>query len=223
MEIMIHTIQKTSKVEIVYVQDALCGWCYGLTPIIDKLRNRYHDDELRITPVHGGLWPGSQAKLMNNALVSHLRSGMPKVTRLTGQIFGNQFHEKIVRNPKFIYDTEPAARAGIVVRFYSPIHELSYIKDIQKAFFINGLDPTQLDTFLSIINNYGIDEKEFIKRYHSQETVIATEREFSQCAAWGIHAFPSLLYRTHEQLKTISIGSCSFNHLVNFIDKHLNI
>lgn len=215
-------IKKVGTVEIVYVQDALCGWCYGLTPIIDKLRNHYHDDELTITPVHGGLWPGARAKAMDKSLVSHLRSGMPKVTELTGQVFGDQFHKKIVSNSKFIYDTEPAARAGIVVRFYSPIHELTYIKDIQKAFFVNGFDPTQLDTFLSIIDNYGIHESEFIKRYNSQQAAIDTQHDFSQCTAWGVQAFPSLLYRKNGDIKIISIGSCSFKHLVKFIDKHLN-
>jgi len=216
---MTQSIKKTGKIEILYVQDALCGWCYGLTPIVDKLRNHYSDDELTITPVHGGLWPGARARAMDKSLVSHLRSGMSKVTELTGQIFGERFHNNIVNNIKFIYDTEPAARAGIVIRFYNPTHELAYLKDIQKAFFVNGLDPTHLDTFLSIIGSYGIQEDEFIKRYNSQQAVIDTQHDFSQCAAWGVNGFPSLLYRMNGEMKTITTGLCSFNYLVNFINK----
>ena len=210
--------KRTNKIEVIYVQDALCGWCYGFTPVMDQLRLLYSEDELTITPVHGGLWPGILARKMDASLVSHLQNGMPKVTEITGQVFGKAFHHNIVGNPQFVYDTEPAARAGTTVRFFSPIHELTYIKDIQKAFFVDGLDPTQMDTFLSIIVNYGINKDDFIRHYNNKLSSIDTQSDFFQCSTWGIKAFPSLLCRFNGQVNTISIGSCSLEHIVSNID-----
>lgn len=206
-----------TKAEMLYVQDALCGWCYGFSPVIDKIREQY-GGRLLLTPVHGGLWPGSKARRMDHALVSHLRTGMPSVTAATGQVFGEAFREKVVNNSQFVYDTEPAARAAIVVRDLSPEHELDFIKDIQLDFFLHGHDPTRSETFLPIVARYGIATDEFMARYESVQAVEDTRREFAQSAVWGVTVFPTLLYRRNGRVSQISSGSCSLDHLVKFLE-----
>jgi len=216
-------VNENKSVEILYVQDALCGWCYGLAPVIEQIRAHYKDDVLTLTPVHGGLWPGKRAKKMDHALVSHLRNGMPKVTEYTGQVFGDDFKKNIVDNPQFLYDTEPAARAAIIVRSLSPDNELAFIKDIQIAFFVNGLDTNKLETFLSIVSQYGIDEGEFEKSYSSKQSKDETQNDFVRCASWGISAFPSLLLKTNGKINMISAGSCSLDHIINIVDQALGL
>lgn len=206
-----------TKAEILYVQDALCGWCYGFSPVIEQIRERF-GDELKLAPVHGGLWPGSKARKMDQALVSHLRAGMPKVTAATGQVFGAEFRENIVNNSQFIYDTEPAARAAIVMRDFSPEHELDFIKDIQTDFFLRGHDPTRSETFLPIVARYGIESGQFMARYDSIQAIADTQRDFAQSAAWGVTVLPTLLYRRNGRVTIVSSGSCTLDHLVKFLE-----
>lgn len=209
-----------SKTEILYVQDALCGWCYGFSPVIDQIREQF-GNRLTLTAVHGGLWPGSKARKMDKALVSHLLAGMPKVTAATGQIFGAEFREKIVNDSQFVYDTEPAARAAIVVRDLRPENELDFIKDIQTDFFLLGHDPTRAETFLNIVKGYGIESSDFIARYESSEMIENTLFDFAKSAAWGVAVFPTLLYRQDGRVGTLVSGSCTIGHVSKLIEPML--
>jgi len=214
-------VEKNISAEIFYVQDALCGWCYGLQPVIEQIKTHYNESIIAFTPIHGGLWPGVRARKMDQSLVSHLHNGMPMVTQHTGQIFGDDFKNNIVNNPQFIYDTEPAARAAIILRNYSPNQELNFIKDIQIAFFVYGLDPTKLETFLPIVTQYGIDVEDFKQKYNSKQAIDDTKKDFSRSLSWGVSAFPSLLLQSNGSINMISSGSCSLSHVINVVDRVL--
>ncbi len=53
---------------IIYVNDALCGWCYGFSPVITAIHEKYKD-ELDFEVISGGMVTGSQPHW------SHWRSG----------------------------------------------------------------------------------------------------------------------------------------------------
>ena len=206
-----------NQTEILYVQDALCGWCYGFAPVIDQIKKKF-GNRLTLTPVHGGLWPGPKARKMDSALVSHLLVGMPNVTAATGQVFGAAFREKIVNNPQFVYDTEPTARAAIVVRDLSPENELDFIKRVQTSFFLHGNDPTRAETFVDIAKDYGIQPSDFMAQYTSTETVKNTLADFAQSAAWGVAVLPTLLSRRDGRVGPLVSGSCTIDAASTLIE-----
>lgn len=208
------------KPVILYAQDALCGWCYGFAPVIDRVRTELNDS-ISLRPIHGGLWPGAGARKMDHFLISHLLVGMPQVTAATGQIFGQAFIEKIVQNSEFIYDTEPAARAAIVVRDINPAREYDFIKDIQINFFQLGHDPTVPSTFTRITEGYGINSAEFMEKYHSREIIDKTWQEFKTCKNWGVTVFPTFLYSNNKHIKILMSGSRPFEYIAHLVDSIL--
>lgn len=212
--------------ELIYVADALCGWCYGFAPVMETLYDNYAT-QINFRVLNGGLWPGKRARLMNDDLVRHLQNGMPAVTERTGQVFGKAFIENIVNNKNFIYDTEPAARALIALRKMLPKpdtkRELDFMHDVQRAFFVEGKDPTKVQTFQRIIRHYGLDQQAFAMLYASDELKRETANEFYLSAKYGGTVFPTLIMRHGNQLQVILQGCATLDECQSVINNIINI
>ncbi len=49
----------TKKVKLIYVYDALCGWCYGFSPVMMQLHSKYKDS-IDFQVVSGGMITGNR-------------------------------------------------------------------------------------------------------------------------------------------------------------------
>src|SRR3712207_1860168 len=95
---------------LVYVADPMCSWCWGFSPVIDAIRHRFAD-ALPIRLIMGGLRPGT-TKVMDAAAKRTIRTHWEHVQEASGQPFDFGFLDR----DGFVYDTEPAAKAVVVVR-----------------------------------------------------------------------------------------------------------
>jgi len=202
--------------EIIYVLDALCGWCYGFTPAVTQF---HHDvkGKVNFRLLHGGLWPGERARPMDDSLVNHLSRGMPLVTRKTGQQFGDAFKKKIVEDASFIYDTEPAARAAVTARALSQetdaCLEVAFVNKIQQAFFIEGRDINKRETFVAIAESLGLDSEEFSALYESKAMKASVVQQFTEARVLGVASFPTMLYKQGDLIEVLSGGVESLDNL----------
>jgi len=95
---------------LIYFADPMCSWCWGFAPVIEAIRQRF-GDALPIRLMMGGLRPGT-TKPLDEAGKRTIREHWEHVHEATGQPFDFRFFER----EGFIYDTEPASRAVVVVR-----------------------------------------------------------------------------------------------------------
>jgi putative protein-disulfide isomerase len=95
---------------LVYVADPMCSWCWGFAPVIAAIRGQF-GTALPIRLVMGGLRPGTM-KPLDDAGKAIIREHWEHVQKASGQPFDFSFFDR----ESFVYDTEPAAQALVVVR-----------------------------------------------------------------------------------------------------------
>ena len=187
--------------ELIYVGDPLCSWCWGFAPSLRSLRLR-HPDRFRYRILLGGLRTGASALPVDEKVRSYLAGAWKEVERRSGQPFNHSFLE----TADFVYDTEPACRAVVAARNLAPDRVFEYNEALQDAFYHRSLDPTKLETFLTIAREQGLPEETFQTTFHTEEVHRETREDFDKARALGVHGFPTLLVRTNGSTRTITSG-----------------
>src|SRR5512134_2930782 len=104
-----------------YFADPMCSWCWGFSPVIRAIAEII-GDRASVRLLVGGLRAGQRRPLDGKAKAT-LRHHWEEVERTTGQLFSFSFFER----EGFVYDTEPACRAMVVMRSFAPVSTLAYL------------------------------------------------------------------------------------------------
>ena len=186
--------------ELIYIGDPMCSWCYGFAPVLQTLYEKYKDDvAMRI--VVGGLRVGPE-HVVDDQRIGFLREHWRDVGERTGQPFGFD----ILDNTGWIYDTEKACRAAVVMRSLAPDKAFPYFGKIQANFYHKNLDPAPVATYADAAVDYGVDRQAFIDLYENTDTIDETMQDFAWSAQIGIRGFPSVLVRDGEQYAALTLG-----------------
>ncbi|MEY4661231.1 MAG: hypothetical protein RLZZ42_1183, partial [Bacteroidota bacterium] len=84
------------KPTIIYCYDAYCGWCYGFSPVIKNLWQRYNQ-AFDFETLSGGMIPENATRHIS-AIAPYIRDAYKTVEETTGVKFGEDFLWHI-RNP----------------------------------------------------------------------------------------------------------------------------
>lgn len=186
--------------EIIYIGDPMCSWCWGFAPVLEEILTR-KGQHAGLKIIVGGLRPGTTSP-MDESSKSTIRSHWEHVNKASGQPFDYAFFDR----DGFVYDTEPAARAVVVVRNMTPEKEFSFFKALQEAFYSRNEDITRTATYGPLLRSAGIDETEFYERFNTDEMRSETLQDFSRSRELGIRGFPSVLLRNGEKLALLTEG-----------------
>ncbi len=202
--------------EIIYIGDPMCSWCWGAAPELSKLKTE-NEAEIPFKIILGGLRPGTTAP-MKAELKVFLRAHWQEIQEMTGQAFDF----KILERNDFIYDTEPAARAVLSVRMLKPSMEFEFFKGIQQAFYAQGKDTNQLETYLELCPTYQIPQEDFEQTFLHKSTIAATLSEFDQARSLGVMGFPTVLIRMEAKHKALARGYNTFENMQNELTQWKN-
>jgi len=183
---MIFKIEKRYTVaHLIFVIDPMCSWCWGFHPIIEELRLN-HTDKYKYSLVVGGLRTSGQMP-WDTKSKAYLQQNWNAVNQKTGQAFSHT----LLNKPHFDYDTYPACKAIITVReLWGDDASFSYLSLIQKAFYADGIDITDI----AILSNYITqNKKEFLDFYHSNRAELLMQHDFSKARSMGANSFPSIV------------------------------
>ena len=166
--------------------------------------------------VVGGLRVG-KAGIMDDQLRGFLRHHWEEVNKYTGQ----PFSFGILEGSQFIYDTGPACRAAVTMRLMRPELAFVFFKSIQKAFYLENLDPTSRDTFADIAERLNVDRDEFCNTYDSEKSKSETIEDFRYARTLGITGFPALLLKNQNDYTLATNGYQSFDTIKPKIESWL--
>lgn len=183
-----------------YFADPMCSWCWGFSPVIEAVRNEYHE-RLKIALVLGGLRPGirtpmtaaARDDILHHWHQVHARSGQP-------------FWFEHALPDGFIYDTEPASRAVVTAGGLDPSQIFAMFKAIQTAFYAAGRDVTQPAVLAELAAGLGIDTAAFLHAFDNDAARAKTQAHFAQSRKAGVRGFPTLILQRGEQLDRITDG-----------------
>ncbi|HNL54358.1 MAG TPA: DsbA family protein [Turneriella sp.] len=191
-----------------YFADPMCSWCYGFAPVFDKLRAAYAN-ELDIRLVMGGLRPGQLAEPMTPARARLMRQHWREVAKMTGQ----PFEDDILKREDFLYDTEPAAKAVVVMELIHPEAAYAYYHAIQAEFYRGKADITDAEVLAEIAAQHGADKAQFLEVFASDTAHKETWGQFTFSASLGVKGFPALVLEEDNQFMLLMRGYQPFEQI----------
>lgn len=196
-----------ASAEIIYIGDPMCSWCWGIVPELQKLREKYAD-ELGFSLILGGLRPGATHP-MDEKMERYIGHHWDQVEAASGQ----PFKCDILKSRTFVYDTEPPSRAVVIVRDLAPEEEFDFFKSVQEAFYVKNRDTNEIETYLGLCDEYGIDREAFAQAWFSEEIQELTREDFQLAARMGVRSFPTTLLRIGQEIHLVALGYAKFGQM----------
>lgn len=172
---------------LIYFADPMCSWCWGFSPVVEAIERTF-GAALPVRFVAGGLRPGT-VEPMRPADKAAMRTHWEHVHAMTGQPFDWAFFDRA----DFIYDTEPACRAVVVMRSRGHALALAALRGIQHAFYAQNRDVTDPEVLAAVAAGLGVAAEEFHAEWQAPEAVAQTRRDFFMTQASGVRGFPTLV------------------------------
>jgi putative protein-disulfide isomerase len=190
---------------LIYVGDPMCSWCYGFGAPLDLLLADPQDAApLQLALLMGGLRPFTTEPI-TSVRADELAGHWHHVAQASGLPF-TQAPNTALHQPGFAYDTEPASRATVTVRSLWPKLVWRYFRAVQHAFYAEGRDVTKPCVLGDLAEALGSPRADFAQAFASQAMREATLQDFRQAQAWGIRGFPTLVVEHGDQLHLVGSG-----------------
>lgn len=173
--------------QLIYFSDPMCSWCYGFAPVIDAIRAEF-GEALPIRLVMGGLRPGTEEPMTAEA-----RQEIGAHWRHVQDASGQPFEWSALEREGFVYDTDPAARAVVIVRRHKPALALDFLERAQRAFYAEGRDVTEARVLVDLAAEFGLDREEFLIEWASRPAKQETWADYGVSQRAGVTGFPTLV------------------------------
>lgn len=177
---------------LIYFSDPMCSWCYGFSTVVEEIRKAF-GRALPIRLVMGGLRPGTEQPLTPQA-----RQEITTHWKHVHEASGLPFDETVLSDG-FVYDTDPAARAVVIVRREDPELAVAFLARVQRAFYAEARDVTQGETLADLASEMGLDRARFLQQWESEDAKQETWRDYAISQRAGVTGFPTLVAGPNEE------------------------
>ncbi len=184
------------KLEIIYVYDALCSWCYGFSNVMSKIYEQ-HKDDFGFEMLSGGMVLGDREGPLSN-YAELIKEGLPRLQETTGVVFGDAYLEVLDEGTQFQSSEKPSIALAVFKSFF-PEQSILFAADIQKAKYTEGVDLCVDESYLPMIKKYGIDEADFLQKLNSEEFKQAAYYEFAIVKQLDVTGYPAAFIKVDDQ------------------------
>ncbi|WP_026972475.1 DsbA family protein [Aliagarivorans marinus] len=174
-----------------YVHDPMCSWCWGFQPTWNRLLQQL-PSSVSVKRLVGGLAPDSY-----EPMPEEMRHYLQQTWRRIETELDRPFNHDFWRNNIPRRSTYPACRAVIAARQHDL--ETEMIEAIQKAYYLDARNPSDLQVLKSCASQIGISEKVFVEAMDSAELEYQLQTEIAQARSMPINGFPSLVLESEGQ------------------------
>lgn len=202
--------------KLIYVYDALCGWCYGFTPVIQELQKQL-GDQTTFEILSGGMFLSANRRPASS-MHAYISEAHKSVEDVTGVKFGPAFLEEYLKTDD-VMDSEKPGIALTIFKEYQPHNAISFAHDIQVALNYNGQSLNDDNTYRGLLEKYQVPVNEFLEKLHDDAYRYDTIQEFNQVAQWGITGFPAAIFDDGKELFLIARGFTPLERLLEVIEK----
>jgi putative protein-disulfide isomerase len=206
-----------NDIEVLYVFDAYCGWCYGFGP---TLRAFFEANRGRVPfrVVSGGLFVGSNRVPIGR--LGFIGDANRRIADLTGVAFGPAY-EDVLREGMLVLDSEAAAAGFAALREQAPERAVELSEAMQRAFFAEGHSLSDPATFAAIADAEGLDASRLPGRLENPESAAWARADFALARQLGVRAFPTLLVRRGNRLVALPGVGATAERLTRQLDSIL--
>ena len=201
-----------TNLELTYVGDPMCSWCYGFAPQWEQVRAALRP-EVRVSWVQGGLAPDSDEP-MPEELRAYVQGAWRAVRERTGVEFNWAFWEEC--EPR--RSTYPACRAVLAAEALRPGATPAMFDRIQRAYYAEARNPSDAQTLVGCAVDLGLEADAFAQALAAPATQATLERDFARRDALGASGFPSLIGRAGERVELLARGWAPAAEVLRAVD-----
>ena len=186
-----------------YIYDPLCGWCYGAAPLVKAAR-----EVVGVTPHGGGMMTGARRQTVTAQLRAYVAPHDERIAQLTGQPFGADYHDGLLRDAAAVLDSEPPT-AAILAAEQLAGRGLDMLARLQTAHYVDGRRTAERSVLICVAADLGLDAAGFAAALDRQSgsAVQAHIRDTrALMARVGARGFPSFVLESEGGLRTIDVA-----------------
>lgn len=193
--------------KLIYFYDALCGWCYGFSPVIQELYQQA-SDSIAFEVVSGGMVLGEREGPIGE-VAPYIKDVYRQVEHTTGVTFGEPFLQGILEEGTTRFSSWYPAVAMAIVQDLQPGSDLAFACALQKAIYHDGKPPAEPDTYRTLAHSFDLDPEKFVlyleqKMYHEK-----AQEQFDRTAKFRIGGFPTLVLELDDEYFVLTRGYMS--------------
>jgi putative protein-disulfide isomerase len=203
---------KPASGKIIYVYDALCGWCYGFSPVILELYDKY-GHQLEFEVVSGGMITGDRIGPVSD-MAAYISGAYTAVENASGVKFGKKFLEETLYRDDVIFSSIEPALALSAFKTFQSENAVNFASAIQTVIYYHGAEPALYETYADIAQEFGIDRKAFLNKMNGPATIALAEADFRHSRELGVNGFPTTFYEDANGNRVqLSRGFTSYDNL----------
>ncbi|WP_167856529.1 DsbA family protein [Hymenobacter metallicola] len=203
--------------ELLYIFDPLCGWCYGMSPVVERIQNEFAG-RLTVSVLSGGMVTGENVGPIRHDW-DYISGALAQVEKVAGVSFGPAFRA-LGAEGSYIQDSEPPCRALTVFRQLDPYNQTaSFAHALQQAYFGEGKNLNDSATYEVLAADFGLNVAEFSRRLALPETAHATRQEFAAVARIGVQGFPTSILRVGNQGYLLARGFMPYEAFASSLEQ----
>jgi putative protein-disulfide isomerase len=199
--------------KVIYIYDALCGWCYGFSPVMTQFQETYKD-QLTFEVVSGGMIIGSRIGPIGD-VAPYIRWAYKDVENATGVKFGDDFLHKTLKIGKAIFTSIPPAIAMSVFKTMDFPNSVQFSAALQKGIYFDGIEPENLEAYGKIASEFGLNSESFIQKMKDPLYTKLAEEDFKKSQSLNVSGFPTVYLESEGNFHKISSGCVTFSTLEN--------
>ena len=179
----------TDAPRILYVYDALCGWCYGFSPALGEFVEAHPD--LPVEVVSGGMIVGEREGPIGE-VAAYIKQAYKDVERATGVEFGQDFITGPLERGDMMMSSVPPARLLAWSREQAPDKQYEAANALQRGIYFHGFGPgsEQLATFLA--EQLSLKPADAIAALTDERYADPARRDFALTQQLGVRGFPAV-------------------------------
>lgn len=190
----------TAQLTLHYVFDPLCGWCYGAEPLI-----RAASKSLPVVLHGGGMMAGANRQKVSAQLRDFVMPHDRKIAEYTGQPFGQDYFEGLLRDNSAVFDSEPPIIAVLAAQQLAG-QGLEMLARLQQAHYVQGQRIAEQTVLQSVAVELGLALPAFIAASTQIDSESHMRTSRALLASVGGQGYPTLVLEREGQLQVVDIG-----------------
>jgi len=200
--------------KLVYFASPMCSWCWGFSPVIQKLRNTKSVSHIRLVLTPFRI---DTTEPMDDELRSYVLGQWHKVHQATQQPFDFRF----AMPADFIYNTRLACLAIKAFSKQLPDQELDYVNALQHFYYTDNINITNRDELVNIARDFTLDVELFTQDLVDKKTAIELEQDFSLCQQLAVNSYPTLMIDKEGAYTLLANGNTQYQEVMRRIEASL--
>lgn len=200
------------KSKLYYIHDPMCSWCYAFKKDYDELLTLLPTN-IVVENIVGGL-----AKETDEIMPIEMQNKIESIWYEIEEKTGTKFNHNFWKTCKPRRDTYKACKAVLCAKEQNK--EIEMINAIQKAYYLEAKNPSDIETLLNLANDLQLDFEKFKSDLLEGKGEELLEKDLEKRRKLKVFSFPTLILQYKKELYPIQI---EFNNTQKMLDQIENL